>query len=85
MTTLSFFVATFAASLLLIGCGPADDTSTDSDIPVVEAPRVHATRQSICAIRCAAPPAGCHYVDAVLTGPCRKLTCGTLVCDGSAL
>ena len=38
-----------------------------------------------CALRCAAPPDGCRYEGAVTSGPCKKLTCGTLVCDGSTL
>lgn len=38
---------------------------------------------SFCALKCAAPPDGCHYEGAVLNGPCQKLTCGTLVCDGT--
>jgi hypothetical protein len=37
--------------------------------------------ERICSIRCAAPPEGCHYEGALLTGPCNKVTCGKLVCQ----
>ncbi len=41
------------------------------------------SKKPTCAIKCAAPPEGCHYENAVLSGPCHKLTCGDLVCDGN--
>lgn len=64
--------------------------AVSAEEPVVDEP-TESSEQAVkggkpqCALKCAAPPDGCHYEGAVLTGPCNKLTCGTLVCDGSTL
>lgn len=77
---MSKWILAVIASLSL-GC------AVQTEEPVVDGPTEsseEALKQQ-CAIRCAAPPDGCHYEGAVLSGPCKKLTCGTLVCDGSTL
>ena len=67
-----------AVSVGSVGC------AVQTEEPVVETETaeqaVKGGKGGECALRCAAPPDGCHYEGAVLSGPCRKLTCGTLVC-----
>lgn len=71
----SLFVASFATA-----CASGSEDGSE-DVGMVELEARGGKNQ--CALKCAAPPEGCHYEDAVLSGPCHKLTCGTLVCDGS--
>ncbi|MBK6519808.1 MAG: hypothetical protein IPM79_25640 [Polyangiaceae bacterium] len=80
-----------AMTALVVGIfGCAGETESAPDVESEETEQVGETEQEvkggnkpICALKCAAPPDGCHYENAVLTGPCNKLTCGELVCDGT--
>lgn len=85
-----FSIRSIALACLMclpFACAAAPD---DGSEPIEEVTEVGADLKGgkgpgECAIRCAAPPEGCHYEGARTTGPCHKLTCGTLVCDGSTL
>ena len=75
----------FAACLLSLSfaCSAAPD---DGGEPIEEVSEVGADLkggkgQGECMLKCAAPPDGCYYEGAVLSGKCNKLTCGTLVCE----
>jgi hypothetical protein len=71
----------FASLVLSIGCtADADDvTSTELDVPTPSA-QLAPSKRPACDLGCATPAEGCHYENAVTTGPCRKQTCGDLVC-----
>lgn len=81
----ALFLAGFAC---VVGCAPGapeESEPSDAEESVAEAEQGVRGGKPICALKCAAPPDGCHYENAVLTGPCNKLTCGTLVCDGGTI
>ena len=73
------FVAAFSllAVLSLSACA-SGETDESEQVGEVE---VEVKGKNFCAIKCAAPPEGCHYENSRFTGPCHKLTCGDLVCD----
>lgn len=85
--TTKWFAALFLVGLAgVFGCAPGtpdESESTEGDESVEESEQGVRGGGPICALKCAAPPEGCHYENAVLTGRCNKLTCGDIVCDGS--
>lgn len=75
---------------VVVGCSIEESDSTPGVDEVEEdlgepQGETQGGKKPVCALKCAAPPDGCHYENAVLTGPCHKLTCGELVCDGSTI
>lgn len=69
-------------AVVVFGCGAETEEPGDPEVGEAQQP-ARGGGKPICALKCAAPPEGCRYEGAVLSGPCNKLTCGTLVCDGS--
>ncbi len=68
------------------GCAAETESDPQGDEQVEQsADGLKGGSSGTCAIKCAAPPDGCHYENARTSGPCKKLTCGTLVCDGNTI
>lgn len=82
--TKKWFAALFLVGVAgVFGCAPgAPEESEETDESAQESEHGVRGGKPICMLKCAAPPEGCHYENAVLSGPCNKLTCGTIVCDG---
>lgn len=84
MTIKRFFKAASAAGLLTIALGACgsdiEDIQLVSSENELRGGKGKGNGGAECAIRCVAPPEGCTYEGAILTGPCHRVTCGELVC-----
>jgi hypothetical protein len=79
------FIAIIGAGALVLGasaCSSSDSDSDPSALPESTPSLLQlASSPPGCQIKCIAPPDGCSYKGARLSGPCNSVTCGRLVCD----
>lgn len=78
--THSKLVALLCGALALPACVASGGEDDIEDIEIVEPGQDTQGGKPICSILCIAPPDGCTYRGALLTGPCNRVTCGHLVC-----
>jgi len=67
-----------SSAALAVGCA----SDPDAGVEDVEITLETQDGPQECDIDCAAPPEGCTYEGALMSGPCHLVTCGTLVCNG---